>query len=441
MMPSLFAGVSGLQNHQTEMDVIGNNIANVDTVAFKSSSVTFKEGFAQLLQGASRPPGNQGGINPIQVGLGMQIGSINTNMTQGNLQSTGVNTDVAINGDSFFVARQGNQSFYSRSGNFQIDAQGNLVEPDNGFIVQGKMAVNGTFSDTVGDIQLPFGQKAAANPTSTMELGGNLDGSQPVFDTTDLNTTRADDGFTVDTMANPANANSFTTTTVTAYDSLGTKYDVKVDLWKSSDTEWSWQVDKTSLPGCDPDSIAGSGTLAFNGDGSLDTTDTAGTAITFTPPGTGAIPVTIAMDPGSGVNGITQYAGTTTAVLQNQNGYSSGTLENFSIDNNGVITGSFTNGVNVSLAQIALADFNNPAGLLRVGDNMYQQSGNSGGAVVGFAGAGSQSTLTSGALEMSNVDLATEFTNMIVAERGYEANAKTITTSDNMLQSLIQMVQ
>ena len=182
MMPSLFAGVSGLQNHQTEMDVIGNNIANVDTVAFKSSSVTFKEGFAQLLQGASRPPGNQGGINPIQVGLGMQIGSIDTNMTQGNLQSTGVNTDVAINGNSFFVARQGNQSFYSRSGNFQIDAQGNLVEPDNGFIVQGKMAVNGVFSDTVGDIQLPFGQKAAANPTTTMQLAGNLDGSQPAFD-------------------------------------------------------------------------------------------------------------------------------------------------------------------------------------------------------------------------------------------------------------------
>ena len=147
------------------------------------------------------------------------------------------------------------------------------------------------------------------------------------------------------------------------------------------------------------------------------------------------------MDPGSGVNGITQFAGTTTAVLQDQNGYSAGTLENFSIDNNGVITGSFTNGVNVPLAQIALADFNNPAGLLRVGDNMYQQSGNSGGAVVGFAGAGSQSTLTSGALEMSNVDLATEFTNMIVAERGYQANAKTITTSDEMLQSLIQMVQ
>ena len=439
MMPSLFAGVSGLQNHQTEMDVIGNNIANVDTVAFKSSSVTFKEGFAQLLQGASRPPGNQGGINPIQVGLGMQIGSIDTNMTQGNLQSTGVNTDVAINGNSFFVARQGNQSFYSRSGNFQIDAQGNLVEPDNGFIVQGKMATNGVFSDAITDIQLPFGQKAAANPTTSMQLAGNLDGSQPVFDTTDPAGGTLGDGFNADTMANPANANSFTATTVTAYDSIGTKYDVKVDLYKSAANTWTWQVDPSSLTaaGVPAGSITGGATLTFNADGSLASTGTQ--TISFDSPG--ANTVTIAMDPGSGVNGITQFAGTTTAVLQNQNGYSAGTLENFSIDNNGVITGSFTNGVNVPLAQIALADFNNPAGLLRVGDNMYQQSGNSGGPVVGFAGAGSQSTLTSGALEMSNVDLATEFTNMIVAERGYQANAKTITTSDQMLQSLIEMVQ
>ncbi|MFI5233231.1 MAG: flagellar hook protein FlgE [Gemmatimonadales bacterium] len=439
MMPSLFAGVSGLQNHQTEMDVIGNNIANVDTVAFKSSSVAFKEGFAQLLQGASRPPGNEGGINPIQVGLGMQIGAIDTNMTQGNLQSTGVNTDVAINGSSFFVARQGNQSFYSRSGNFQIDAQGNLVEPDNGFIVQGKMAINGVFSDAITDIQLPFGQKAAANPTSTMSLAGNLDGSQPVFDVTDPVGGSLGNGFNADTMANPANANSFTETTIAAYDSVGTKYDLKIDLYKAASNKWNWQVDPSSLTaaGVSAASISGSGSLTFNPDGSLSNTGTQ--TISFDSPG--ANTVTIAMDPGSGVNGITQFAGTSTAVLQDQNGYTAGTLENFSIDNNGVITGAFTNGVNVALAQIAMADFNNPAGLLRVGDNMYQQSGNSGGPVVGFAGAGSQSTLTSGALEMSNVDLATEFTNMIVAERGYQANAKTITTSDQMLQSLISMVQ
>ena len=137
MLRSLYAGVSGLRNNQVRMDVIGNNIANVNTVAFKAGRVTFKEGFAQLLQGASRPPGDQGGINPIQIGLGMQIGSIDQIFNQGNLETTGLATDVAIQGDSFFVVRKGNQSFYTRAGNFQVDALGQLVSPANGFIVHG----------------------------------------------------------------------------------------------------------------------------------------------------------------------------------------------------------------------------------------------------------------------------------------------------------------
>ena len=131
MLRSLFAGVSGLRNHQVRMDVIGNNIANVNTVAFKSGRVTYKEGFAQLLQGASRPPGDQGGINPIQVGLGMQIGSIDQLYTQGNIETTGQTTDLALQGDSLFVVRKGNQQFYTRSGNFQLDADGRMVSPTN----------------------------------------------------------------------------------------------------------------------------------------------------------------------------------------------------------------------------------------------------------------------------------------------------------------------
>src|SRR5215217_7016563 len=151
MLRSLFAGVSGLRNHQTRMDVIGNNIANVNTVAFKAGRVTFKEGFAQLLQGASRPPGDQGGINPIQIGLGMQIGSIDTLFSQGNLETTGLNTDLAIQGDSFFV------------------------------VAKGRMANNGVFQDGITDIVLPFGQKTAAKPTDALKLGGNVDASSPIF--------------------------------------------------------------------------------------------------------------------------------------------------------------------------------------------------------------------------------------------------------------------
>jgi len=436
MLRSLFAGVSGLRNHQVRMDVIGNNVSNVNTVAFKSGRVTFKEGFAQLLQGGSRPPGDQGGINPIQVGLGMQIGSVDTVMSQGNLETTGLNTDVAIQGDSLFVARKGNQSFYTRSGNFQIDADGRLVAPTNGFVLQGKVAVNGVFQDGITDIRLPFGQKTAAKATDAMKLSGNLDASSPVFDTTDPDGTGpASTGFNAETRAATANLNSWTETSLTTYDSLGTKYDVKVYLYKTGANTWNWQVDPANLTaaGVPAGTISGSGTLTFAADGTLQSPSIQ--TIAFTPPGSS--PVNLAVDPGSGVNGITQYSSTTTAVLRDQNGYTSGTLQNFSIGRSGTITGSFTNGVNVPLAQIVLADFNNPAGLLRIGDNMYQEGSNSGGAVLGYALEGSQSTLTSGALEMSNVDLAAEFTSMIVAQRGFQANSKVITTSDEMLTELV----
>jgi flagellar hook protein FlgE len=159
--------------------------------------------------------------------------------------------------------------------------------------------------------------------------------------------------------------------------------------------------------------------------------------LNFTP--TGADPVAVQLDLGAGANGISSYATTSTAVLRDQNGYTAGTLENFSIDRTGTITGSFTNGTTEALGQIVLSDFNNPSGLLRTGDNMYAVSGNSGGAVLGYALEGSQSLLTSGALEMSNVDLAQEFTSMIIAQRGYQANSRVITTSDEMLQELMSL--
>jgi flagellar hook protein FlgE len=304
--------------------------------------------------------------------------------------------------------------------------------------VQGKVAVNGVFQDGITDIQLPFGQKTSARATGTVKLAGNIDAAAPVFDLTDPDGAGpAAAGFNSDTRAVTANKDSWTETSITTYDSLGTKYDVKIFMWKTAANTWSWQVDPTSLiaAGVPAGSIVGTGSFVFGSDGAL--VAPALQTITFNPPG--ADPVNIAMDPGSGVNGITQFSGTSTAVLRDQNGYQSGTLQNFSIDRTGRITGAFTNGVNVPLGQIVLADFNNPAGLIRVGDNMYQESGNSGGAVLGFALEGSQSALTSGALEMSNVDLAQEFTEMIVAQRGFQANSKVITTSDEMLQELVNI--
>jgi len=430
MMRSLFSGVSGLRNHQVRMDVIGNNVSNVNTVAFKAGRVTFKEGFAQLLQGASRPPGDQGGINPIQIGLGMQIGSIDTLFSQGNMETTGLNTDLAIQGDSFFVVAKGSEHFFTRSGNFQLDAGGSLVSPTNGFVVQGRMAVNGVFQDGIQDIVLPFGQKTAAKPTDTLKLGGNLDASAPIFTGTFDATGRAD----------AANAKSWTETSISVFDSLGNQHDLKVFLWKTAANEWSWQLDGTNLPAGFTPANSTTQTLAFGTDGTLDltgSTPTTNPVIDFTP--SGADPVSITVDLGSGVNGITSYSGTSTAVMRDQDGYTAGTLVDFSIDRSGTISGAFSNGTNVVLAQIVLADFNNPSGLLRVGDNMYGVSGNSGGAVLGYSLEGSQSTMTSGALEMSNVDLAQEFTSMIVTQRGFQANSRVITNSDEMLQEVVNL--
>lgn len=437
MMRSLFAGVSGLRNHQIRMDIIGNNISNVNTVAFKSGRVTFKEGFAQLLQGASRPPGDHGGTNPIQIGLGMQIGSVDTMFNQGNLETTGLNTDLAIQGNSFFVVGKGTEKFYTRAGNFQLDGDGRLVAPQNGFVVQGRMAIDGALQEGIGDIVLPFGQKTSARPTDKVALAGNLNASAPVFPST---------ASIDDPNDRAANASAWTETSITVYDSLGTQHDLKVLLWKSQSgpDQWSWKIDNPNDPVSGqpllPNLQNATGVMQFNTNGQLDLTNSTPTSnptISFDP--SGAASASITLDLGSGVNGITSFASTSNAVLRDQNGYTAGTLKDFTIDRSGTISGSFSNGTNVVLGQIVVADFNNPSGLLRVGDNMYQESGNSGGGVLGFALEGSQSTITSGALEMSNVDLANEFTSMIVAQRGFQANSKVITTSDEMLQELVNL--
>lgn len=423
MMRSLLAGVSGLRNHQVRMDTIGNNIANVNTAGFKSSRVTFKEGFSQVLQNATRPGQNQGGINPVQVGLGMQIGSIDQLFTQGNLETTGVKTDLAVQGDAFFVLARGNQNYYSRAGNFQLDANGRMVSATNGFAVQGRMAVDGVLQEGVTDIRLPVGQKTAARPTSTFTLTGNLDASAPVFSGT-LNAA---------SMADPDNARSYTSATITVFDSVGAKHELKLWLYKSADSEWSYEVDTTSVPNL---SAGGTGTLSFEPDGTL-TQPTTLDAIEFAPDG--AEPVQITFNVGAGVNGMTQYAASSTAVLRDQDGYPMGDLLDFNIDRNGRVTGTFSNGTNLMLAHIVLAEFNNPGGLLRSGDNMFAESSNSGSPILNYPLEGTQSFITSGALEMSNVDLAQEFTNMIITQRGFQAQGRVITGSDEMLQEVVNL--
>ena len=438
MLRSLSSAVAGLRNQQTRMDVIGNNVSNVNTVAFKAGRVTFKEGFAQLVESATRPSSGAGGINPMQVGLGSQIGSVETMFSQGNLESTGLNTDLAIQGGAFFVIKRGADSFYSRAGNFQVDSTGALVSGVNGFAVQGRVAVDGKLTAEIGNIQIPFGQIAKANATTKVVLSGNLDASANIFDKGAATTL---DALDPEQRALPENENSFKDMSITVYDSLGTKHELKMVMWKTAANKWDWSFDKTGMDITDAGitEVGGTHPITFKADGSVDAPDGfIAPQVTFTP-NSGAEDVTVSLDLGTSVNGLSQFAGSSTAVMRDQDGFTNGTLQSFSIDATGTIVGSFTNGTSQPLGQILLADFNNPGGLIRAGDNMYSVSPNSGSPVLGYAGEGSNSSIASGALEMSNVDLAQEFTNMIVAQRGFQANGRVITTSDQMLQELVEL--
>jgi flagellar hook protein FlgE len=422
------------------MDVIGNNVSNVNTVAFKTGRVTFKEGFAQVVESASRPVSGIGGTNPMEVGLGSQIGTIDTLFTQGNLETTGRNTDLAIQGNSFFVIKHGNESFYTRAGNFQVDANGTLVAGDNGYAVQGRLATNGKLDNTVTDIKIPVLATSPANSTSKVSISGNVDASANVFDKGAAATL---DPLDPVQRALPQNVNSFKDMSITVYDSLGTKHELKMVMWKTGTGQWDWQFDPANMAisNAGITEVAGTHPITFASDGSVDTSNNfAAPEISFTP-NSGANNVDIKIDLGAGLNGLSQFAGSSTAVMRDQDGYTNGTLQGFNIDATGTIVGGFTNGITQILGQIQLADFNNPEGLNRVGDNAYSVTANSGSAVLGYAGEGSVSSVAAGSLEMSNVDLAQEFTNMIIAQRGFQANSRVISTTDQLMQDLVNLKQ
>lgn len=722
MVRSLYSGISGLRNHQTAMDVTGNNIANVNTTGFKSGRVTFEESMAQLLKGASRPPGNAGGTNPMQVGLGMGIGSIDTILTQGNLQSTGQITDLALEGRAYFTYSNGDGNYYSRNGALQLDSTGRLVSPTNGFTLQGITADNdGNYpvGSAIGDIRIPFGEKAPARSTSTVSFSSNLDSDsdgegtvthtnrfishtntdttltslfdadgndlgmqngdvitisvddptnpgtpiserfaitenapasvfeirtledlraaveyvvdqvspatdvnlpvdpadptrilgtmeidtfgsgvainnlqitnnrptsnpyvsntfnfgssvaalstsqsdivmRPALETDDLSTVYdaagqplgleqgdtiaingAVGGDTVPTInavygtnpgevqtladlvdavrngfslpqtdatpyRNPSvsintadtdddlipdgslvirgqpqtafaltglsisatnsdndpisptrfNANTgFTeiqqardttqhSTSIVVYDESGDAHTMTTTFTHSGrPNEWLWEI---STNGGEEILGGNRGRLFFGQDGSPSafTFDDNATGFRFDPMN-GSNVVSVNLDVGSpgSFAGITQFRAPSTTAARDQDGYPMGKLQEISIDEYGEIAGIYTNGVNKSIARIYLAEFNNPAGLLKVGDSMYAKSNNSGEGVMLRAGVGTSTKIKPGALEMSNVELATEFTNMITTQRGYQANARVITTSDSLLQELVQLVR
>jgi flagellar hook protein FlgE len=715
MIRSLYAAISGLRAQQVGMDVTANNIANVNTVGFKAGRATFKEAMAQLLKGPSRPPGAAGGTNPMQIGLGTSVGSIDTILTQGNMQSTGQITDLALEGTSYFAYSSGQGTFYSRNGAMQFDSTGRLVCPTNGFTLQGMTAAaDGTYpvGSKIGDIRIPFGEKAPAKPTSEVTYGCNLDSDSeglgtvantnrflaaaipaqtltslydssgnalgimagdtltvrgynaagaeftqslivtPTSTLTDLRnaiaavtnnvdpaipvtinadgsinvttagaaggpvnnlsvsssrpgsnsyvsnaftwgptiatasatgansnqirrpavatdllaslydsagmaiggvdpvtgnprgledgdlisvngavggktittgtltytaaTTRlqdllntiqsafnlpindgtpqnnlsvsmdapdtADDrmpdgsivmrgqkelAFALQNMSisannsnnnavSPArfNANLSTTelqaarntgqqsTSIVVYDESGDAHTLTTTFTHSGTPgTWLWQI--TTNAG---ETVLGgnTGRITFGQDGSPSsfTFDDGSTRFRFDPMnGSNEIDVNLNVGHPGSFTGITQFRSPSTTAARSQDGYPMGKLQEVSIDEYGEIKGLYTNGVSKSIAKIYVADFNNPAGLLKTNDSMFAVSNNSGEAVMQQPGVGTPTKIKPGALEMSNVELATEFTNMITTQRAYQSSARVITMSDSLLQELVQLVR
>ncbi|WP_456322269.1 flagellar hook-basal body complex protein [Hydrogenimonas sp.] len=587
MMRSLWAGVSGLQAHQIAMDVEGNNIANVNTIGFKYSRVNFADLLNQTSKIATAPQGELGGKNPMQVGLGTQASSITKIFKQGSIQTTDKNTDLAIQGDGFFViSPDGGRTYkYSRNGDFVFDAKGNFVD-NNGYIVQGWLRDPATNEiDSTGPIKnitIPPGLTTPANPTSEVSLKANLNSGnliknkslifsldntgsndskeaqaisnarksyyldfKTLFDSTgeslalqegDAFRISYDDGATYheyvyddpNTSTSPANGTTFTTdedlrsamqndssvdvivndqgkyeiknnsgsdmqiivdepdpangnnlnqkllnmftplegtipsgdskisqsfysathaSSIDIFDSLGTKHTLRLEFRKTAQntngSEWMMilSVPKPSeVNTTDPKNYL-VGSISFNSDGSL--ASYSPTNISFTGNNGSKPKQTVNLNLGTAnlFDGMTSFDNPSSTSGISQDGYPGGDLNGIRVDESGTLIGSFTNGRSFGLAQVAMASFANNVGLESAGGNTYIQTSNSGDPIIGKASTGKRGLIQASSLEMSNVDLSRSLTQLIVVQRGFQANSKSITTSDQMLQTLLQLKQ
>ncbi len=678
MLRSLFSGVSGVTTQQAYMDVIANNIANVNTTGYKSGRITFADTFSQTLSDARGSSGNFGGVNPVQIGLGTRISSIDTNFTAGSLESTGITTDLAVNGDGFFIVGDGNTRYFTRAGAFQVDSNGMIIAQGGQYFVQGRMADedgNLTSSTSLENIVLPFGKKDPAHATenvdlycnlnreaatteqwlsdSPLEIDGtavngsgnlsaidlanidgvniqsgdviqitgtdrdgnaitvdftygttgttlqdlvnsintafnssdsagatviiddngylrftaneagpndfsfalippvtveasaqthtsttawttntgadnatsstdlaNIDGSTVTtgttltFDAVDtdgttvaLNFVYGTDGTNVGDLINFINANmtgvtatlsngslvftnnetgadvtstitsisgggldlAFSTvngtnatsvslpsmtqvvegatgehsTEITVYDSQGGEHNLVVNFTQDNtpgSNFWTWDV---VIDNGEINPTAGnSGTVSFNEDGSLkEFLYTNGEALTFNVDGAQEVNIQFNAGTSGAFDGITQFASASTTIAIEQDGYTLGQLSTISVDEQGIITGYYSNGQSKTLAQIALATFTNQGGLKKEGDSLYSENSSTGNPIINWGGSNASSTIRSGYLESSNVDLTKEFTNMIVAQHAIQANAKTISTADTILSTVIERLK
>ncbi len=411
MIRSMFTAISSLNLQQKYLDVVSNNLANANTMGFKASRVLSQDQFSQMMSPGSAPTATQGGVNPTQIGLGVNLGYISANFTQGVLQSTGRNMDLGVQGDGFFI--YGNQNRrYSREGSMSLDMEGNLVNSASGLRTQGWMAASGVIDTDlpVDDINIVT-DKTLAQATANVILGGNL------------SSTTAAAGTNVISMG--------------VYDSLGALQTASITFTRGSSAApvlptntWNWAVTSS------PTGASGAGTVTFD----------AGGQVTGSTVGAGT-PVTILGSAGSAVlkpiidfTKLTQLASANSATVTSQDGLPAGNVTDVYISpNDGIISLMYSNGMSEQVGQVALARFNNPSGLMKGEDTSFLAGLNSGDAQIGAASTGGRGSIAASYLEASNVDMAQEFTNMILAQRGFQASSRVITTSDEILQELVNL--
>lgn len=404
MMRSMFSAVSGLRAHQVMADVIGNNIANVNTTGFKASRVEFADTLTQLMEAGSLANEQTGTVNPTQVGLGVKVAATQLSLNPGAALVTNQTTDVALAGDGYFVVRNAGEQGYSRAGSFRFDALGRLVNPSGG-IVQGWVRDPATnlinTNAPLTDIAVPVAQQIPPRATALVEYGGNLSVDQVIGETAQ--------------------------SAIEIVDGQGVMHSVTLTFDKTAADTWDFEM--TDEAG----TVVASQALEFDPATGALTVPPGPVAITFTTPnGTD-----IAFD--FDLSSVTQYGSATDPRLVSTDGVSAGSLRGFGIDSNGVISGVFSNGLTQDLAQLAVANFANPNGLGAEGDTAFRETLASGAAVIGTPGTGGRAVMNSGQLETSNVELGLEFTNLIIAQRGFQANSRVITTSDEMIQELVNL--
>ena len=432
MLRSLFTAVSGLRAHQLMLDVVGNNIANVNTAGYKTSQTVFEDTLSQVIRNSGGPQGLRGGTNPAQVGLGVKVGGISTNFSQGASQVTGRATDLALQGDGFFVLKQDGQTLYSRAGAFNFDSNGNLVNPD-GAMVQGWPANKGQINTNapLGPVKLPIGQSVPPRQTTNVTVGGNLSASAVPL-----------------VAVPPTTAAANSVSSIDIYDTQGKSVQATFSYTKGAGpNDWTLTVtvpDSKAVPV--PPTVAPDipvATVALLWDPA---------AKVFTPPTTAPVlsktglaaagydfSSDVSVTLGTPTRQLTMFNSTDTAGTVSQDGAGMGVLQSFSLSPDGQLVGTFSNGVKEKLGQIAVANFDNPPGLEKVGGSLYSSTANSGLASIGAAGEAGRGTMASGTLEMSNVDLAQEFTNLIIAQRGFQANSKIVSVSDEILNDLVNL--